>query len=170
RVKNAFDPDHDGTLITKDYIGPESRTELVTGTDRVSMVEIHDAGMVGEVGSDLQIMQIFAQHGVSYITKASNANTIGMTVWTKDLTAAMVAQLQGAFDLVTVAEVAVVCAIGSNIARPGMLAHAAQALADAGVNIIAVSQTARQTNMQFVVEATAFTTAVRALHRALCEH
>jgi len=41
-------------------------------------------------------------------------------------------------------------------------------LASKGINILAVSQTTRQTNMQFVVERKEFADAQRALHAALC--
>jgi aspartate kinase len=169
RVKNAFDPGHPGTLITKDYIRPESRTEMIAGTEKVTYLEIHDTRMVGEVGFDLQIMQVLASHEVSYIAKATNANTIGMAVSDKDCTPALLKDLEKRFELVSSKEVALVCAIGSNIAKPGVLAQAASALAKAGINILAVSQTARQTNMQFVVVRDQFRSAQRALHGALCE-
>jgi aspartate kinase len=72
------------------------------------------------------------------------------------------------FESVTTAPVAIVCAIGSNIAQPGIMARAAQSLAMAGINIMAVAQTTRQTNMQFIVEREHFADAQRALHGALC--
>ena len=43
------------------------------------------------------------------------------------------------------------------------------ALAKSNINILAVTQTSRQTNMQFVVERDSFTDAQVALHRSLCE-
>ncbi len=169
RVKNAFDPDHAGTLITKDYICPESRTEIVAGSDKVSYVEVHDTHMVGEVGSDLKIMKVLANQGVSYISKATNANTIGMIIAERDCQPELIKELQDGFEKVSTQQVAIVCAIGSNIAKPGVLAQAAGALAKAGVNILAVSQTGRQTNMQFIVSRDNFKDAQVALHRALCE-
>ena len=169
RVKNSFDPEHEGTLITLDYIRPDSRTEVVTGSDKVTCVEIHDTRMVGEVGFDLRIMKILAQFDVSYISKATNANTIGIVMNDSDCIPELCNTLKERFELVTQEEVAIVCAIGSNIARPGVLAEAAKALADANINILAVSQTTRQTNMQFIVRREHFFDAQRALHAALCE-
>jgi aspartate kinase len=169
RVKNAFDPDHPGTLITKDYIDPNSKTEIVTGSDKVTSVEIHDTRMVGEVGFDKRIMMVMEDHDVSYICKATNANTIGMIIYEADCTDALLADFKKQFEEITVIDVAIVSAIGSNIAKPGVLAEAASALADADINILAVSQTSRQTNMQFIVSREHFKDAQRALHRALCE-
>ncbi|KAB2888116.1 MAG: aspartate kinase [Desulfobulbaceae bacterium] len=168
RVKNAFDPDHSGTLITKDFIAPRSKVEIVTGSNKVMIVEIHDTRMVGEVGFDLRIMQILAKHQISYISKATNANTIGMIINERDCKAELLADLKEKFELVTCNPVAIVCAIGSNIAQPGILARAAQSLATDNINILAVSQTSRQTNMQFIVEREQFNQAQRALHGALC--
>ena len=169
RVKNAFDPDHDGTLITKHYTCPESKIEVVTGTDKVSILELYDTRMVAEVGSDYRIMQVIVDHQISYISKATNANTIDLVLWDRDLHESMIAKLRGMFDVVTVIPVAIVCAIGSNIAKPGILARATGAMASAGINIIGVSQTARQTNMQFTVGRNDFVKAQRALHAELCE-
>lgn len=169
RVKNAFDPDHDGTLITKDYTCTESKIEVVTGTDKVSILELFDTRMVAEVGSDYRIMQVLVEHDTSYISKATNANTIDLVLWDRDLRPEMVATLESMFDVVKVIPVAIVCAIGSNIAKPGILAQATGAMAQAGINIIGVSQTARQTNMQFTVRREDFVKAQRALHAELCE-
>ncbi len=168
RVKNAFDPDHPGTLITKDFIAPESKVEIVTGSKEVTCIEIHDTRMVGEVGFDLRIMQIFDKYDVSYISKMTNANTIDLIIVEKDCTPHFLAELNEAMEKVSTRSVAIVCAIGSNIAQPGIMAKAAQALADKSINIIAVSQTNRQTNMQFVVERDQFAEAQIALHGALC--
>jgi aspartate kinase len=168
RIKNAFDPDHSGTLITKDFIAPESMVEIVAGSDKVVCLEIHDTRMVGEVGFDLRILQVLAKHQVSYISKATNANTIGMVINERDATAELIADLKERFEQITTLPVAIVCAIGSNIGQPGILAKAAGALAAQNINILAVSQTARQTNMQFVVERENFAQAQITLHAGLC--
>lgn len=168
RVKNAFDPDHPGTLITKEFTAPTSKVEIVTGSNSVACLEIHDTRMVGEVGFDLRIMDIFSRHKVSYISKVTNANTIDLIVGEKDCTPRLVAELSDTFELVSTSLVAIVCAIGSNIAQPGILAKAAGALAADKINILAVSQTSRQTNMQFIVQRDQFANAQRALHKALC--
>lgn len=168
RVKNAFDPNHPGTLITKDFIAPKSKVEIVTGSNSVACLEVHDTRMVGEVGFDMRIMEIFCHHGISYISKVTNANTIDLIIAERDCKPRLIAELSDTFELISTRLVAIVCAIGSNIGQPGIMATAAQALARDGINILAVSQTSRQTNMQFIVERDQFAQAQRALHSALC--
>lgn len=168
RLKNTFEPDHPGTLITKDFVGERARVEIVTGSDKVTLVEIHDPSMVGTVGFDLGLMEIISRHGISYILKATNANSIAHLIWEHQCTPELVAELQARYQVVTVKPSAIVCAIGSNIAIPGVLAKAANALAQAGVNVNCVSQTLRQVNMQFVIERADYATAIKALNLALC--
>jgi aspartate kinase len=62
----------------------------------------------------------------------------------------------------------VVCVIGSNIAIPGVLARAAQVLADGKINVNCVSQSLRQINMQFVIDRADYKKAIAALNKALC--
>lgn len=169
RIKNAFEPEHDGTLITNDYIGIESKIEIVAGSDSVSCLEVHETQMVGEVGFDLKIMQVLKDHNVSYISKMTNANTIDMIINESDCTDDLVKDFAGKFQKVTFFQAAIVCAIGSNIAKPGIIAAATKALADEKINVLAISQTCRQTNMQFILERADFKRAQQALHRALCE-
>jgi len=57
RIKNTFEPDHPGTLICRDYMGQESKVEIISGTDGVTDIEVHDPFMVGQVGFDLQLMR-----------------------------------------------------------------------------------------------------------------
>jgi aspartate kinase len=168
RLKNTFEPDHPGTLITKSYVGSQARIEIIAGSPKVTAVEIHDPSMVGTVGFDLGIMELFKRHGISYILKATNANSITHVVWEKSLGPAFMEELENTYEVVTAVPSAIVCVIGTNIAFPGVLARAAQALASNKINVNAVSQSLRQTSMQFVIARADYKKAVQALNEALC--
>ncbi len=168
RLKNTFEPDHPGTLITKEFVGEKARIEVIAGSDKVTLVEIHDPSMVGTVGFDLELLEIFRRFGISYITKATNANSIAHVVWDRVVTSAFVEELENRYEVVTAKPSAIVCVIGSNIAIPGVLARAAQVLADNQVNVNCVSQSYRQVNMQFVIERADYGKAIVALNQALC--
>jgi aspartate kinase len=168
RVRNAFDPGHPGTLITKTYAGEKARVEMVTGSEKVTLVDIHDPSMVGAVGFDLDVMRLFSEFGVSYIMKATNANSISMVIWERDATEELLARLRAGYESVTAMPVAIVCVMGSNIAIPGVLAKAAAALAESGTNVICISQAMRQVSMQFVIGRADYKKAVKALNDRLC--
>jgi len=168
RIKNTFEPDHPGTLISRDYVGEASRVEIISGTDRVTAIEIHDPFMVGQVGYDLNLMKVIQRHGLSYILKATNANCITMVFWDRDVTGLLITELKGLYHEVSVNQVALVCALGTNIAKPGSLASATGALWRNSVNVEAVSQSMRQVNMQFVIRREDYHKAIRVLNSALC--
>lgn len=168
RIKNTFEPEHPGTLISKEYISQTPKIEIVSGTNKVLAVEIHDPMMVGEVGFDLRIMQIFAKHCVSYILKSTNANSITMVVWDNYKSRELITELEKHFYQVIAERVAIVCVMGTNIALPGFLYKAAKALFDKGINVESFGQSLRQVNMQFVIRRENYNDAVIALNDALC--
>ena len=168
RIKNTFEPEHPGTLISNDYIGEVSRVEIISGTDRVIALEVHDPFMVGQVGYDMNLMKVIQRYNLSYILKATNANSITMVFWEKDISEHMLTELNGLYHKVTSKEAALVCAMGTNITYPGSLAKAATALFEGGVNVEAVSQSLMQVNMQFVISREDYPDAIRVLNQALC--
>jgi aspartate kinase len=167
RIKNTFDPEHPGTLITRDYVCPHKRVEVITGTDKVVIVDIYDPLMVGEVGSDLHIMQVFQKYGISYIFKATSANSISIVTWEKQFKEKLIEELEAAFQKVTVEKVAIVCMIGSNIDQPGVLAKAAGALAQSNINIKSAGFSLKKINIQFIVAREDFKEAIIALNRTM---
>ncbi|MDR0686847.1 MAG: aspartate kinase [Dysgonamonadaceae bacterium] len=168
RIKNTFEPEHPGTLISGEYISPEPKVEIVSGTDKVIAFEIHDPLMVGEVGYDLRVMEHMKHHNVSYILKSTNANSITMVVWDKPYVHRMLEELDRKVYRLTIRSAAIVCAMGSNIALPGFLARASGALAARGINIECFGQSLKQVNMQFVIERERYADAVIALNDELC--
>jgi aspartate kinase len=168
RLKNTFEPDHPGTLITKTYVGKQARVEMIAGTQKVTIVDIHDPRMVGAIGFDLGILEVFRKHGVSYILKSTNANSITHVIPDKAAKAPFIDELKARYEQVTTMPAAVVGVIGTNIAIPGVLARAANVLAENKINVICVSQAYRQINMQFVIDRADYRKAVSTLNQALC--
>ena len=164
RIKNTFQPEHPGTLITRDYISPNPRVEIVSGTRKVIALEIHDPMMVGEVGFDLGIMQHFYRHKVSYILKSTNANSITMVVWENEESEKLIQELTSIYYHVTTLPAALVSVLGTNIAFPGFLYKASKALYEKGINIESFGQSLSQVNMQFVVKREHYEDAVVALN------
>jgi Aspartokinases len=168
RIKNTFEPGHPGTLISNDYVSPEPKIEIVSGTDKVLAFEVHDPLMVGEVGYDLKVMQIMQKYGISYILKSTNANSITMVVWDNSAAKKMLAEMKEKVYQLTVKPVAIVCAMGTNIAHPGFLFKGAKALSENHINIECFGQSLKQVNMQFVIGREQYSSAVIALNDALC--
>ena len=168
RIKSTFEPDHPGTVISADYISPEPRVEIVSGSRKVIAIEVHDPMMVGEVGFDGRIMSFFVNYGVSYILKSTNANSITMVVWDNDKSKELINVISDIFYQVSAKPMAIVCVMGTNIALPGFLYKASKALYDRNINIESFAQSLMQVNMQFVIKREYYEEAVIALNDALC--
>lgn len=167
RIKNTFEPAHPGTLITKDYVSESKRVEVITGYDKMLIIDVYDPLMVGNVGSDLQIMQIFFQHSVSYTFKATSANSISIVIWENDFSQDLIDDLGKKFEKITVEKVAMVCLLGSNMDQPGLLAKSTEALARENINIVSAGMALRKVNIQFLIAQEHFKTAVIALNKAV---
>jgi len=173
RVDNAFDPGHPGTLIDSDYVSDTPRVDMICGRRDILAVEIFDPDMVGACGYDYRVLESFVKHGISYIAKNTNANTI--THYVSERAAGVqkcIEELEQKFPHARVrqARVAIIAVIGSNMKLPGFLSRAAKALAGAGINILALDQCMRQVNMQFIISRENFEKAQIALHRELVEN
>jgi aspartate kinase len=152
RIKNTFEPVHPGTLITKEFISPYKKVEVITGTDKVIIIDIYDSLMVGTVGADLKIMEQFSAYKISYLFKFTSANSISIVVWEKDYNQKLINDLETEFQKITIEKVAMVCIIGSNIDQPGVLAKAAEALSKNQINILCAGFSLRKVNLQFIVK------------------
>ena len=172
RVANTFQPDHPGTLISNDYVSPTPRVEMICGRNDIIAVEVHDPNMVGESGYDYRIMENFYRNHISYIAKNTNANTITHYVSSRNRNLGRcLEEIKACFPeaTITTKEVAIIAVIGSNMKLPGFLSRAANALAEAKINVLALDQCIRQVNMQFVVAREDYKAAQIALHRELVE-
>lgn len=173
RVKNAFEPDHPGTVIRSDLTATAPQVEIVTGLKSVFAFEFHDQDMVGVKGYDTEILEALKRHKVWIISKTSNANTI-----THFLKGSMKAIKRVETDLttafpsaeVTLRKVSLVSAIGRDIGHANILMQAMRVLSDAGIAPLGVHDLMRKVDLQVVVEPDDFDTTIKALHLGLIEN
>ncbi|MCH8497814.1 MAG: aspartate kinase [Marinobacter sp.] len=172
RVKNTFEPEHTGTLITRGYVSETPQVEIIAGRKGVFAIEVFDQDMQGEPGSDRKILDVLSRFKTRFITKDANANTITHYVDSNlKQVKRVVKALEEAFPNgeINTRKVALVSAIGSDMQVPGMLAKTVQALATEGISILALHQCMRQVDMQFVIEEDHYEQAIAKLHATLIE-
>ncbi len=172
RIKNAFEPEHAGTLICQDYASVTPRVEIIAGRKDMFGIEVFDQEMLGDMSYDTEITNIIKQLKLYVVNKSRDANSITYYCAGSrkiiNRAARMIEEYYSSAE-VTVHNVAIVSAIGSNMKVKGILAKTATALADAGISIPALQQTIRQVEMQIVVQESDYDAAIIALHRALIE-
>lgn len=172
RIKNAFEPEHTGTLISQSYRSERPCVEIIAGRKDVFGLEVFDQDMLGDVGYDMEISKLLKQLKLYVVNKDSDANSI--TYYASgsrkliNRAARLIEERYPAAE-VTVHNVAIVSAIGSDLKVKGILARTVAALAEAGISIQAVHQSIRQVGMQCVVNEDDYAAAVATLHQALIE-
>ena len=173
RIMNTFEPEHSGTLVTGDYFSETPCVEIIAGRKNIYAVECFDQDMMGAMTSyDRTINEIIARFKGSVVTKDTNANTIthflANNLKTVKRIRSTISEQYPDCDI-QVRKVAVVSAIGSDMKVPGMLSRAVAALARSSISVLAVHQSMRQVDMQFVVNENDYESAVKSLHHALVE-
>ena len=172
RVRNSFDREDEGTLVTGDYVSDVPRVEIVTGIRQMQALTFFEQDMVGVKGYDAAILDALTRHRLWIVSKSSNANTITHYLSASaDAVKGVIADLQKHYPeaAISAQPVAMVAAIGSDISRPGLVPDALRALDAAGIGMIAMQHQIRNVDVQFIVESRDFDAAVRALHKALVE-
>ncbi|TVS15665.1 MAG: aspartate kinase [Gammaproteobacteria bacterium] len=173
RVKNTFEPDHEGTLIDSVYRSERPCVEIVAGMRSLIAVEVFDQDMVGVgTGYDGEILSLIDRFKIPVVTKDVNANSITHYVAAslkkvKRLTRFIEERYPSA--MITVKKLSMVCAIGSDLDVPGLLAHCAQELARADVNILSIHQNMRAVDIQFLIDEDDYERAIQALHHCVIE-
>ncbi|MEQ9562407.1 MAG: aspartate kinase [Woeseiaceae bacterium] len=172
RIRNTFQPDDEGTVVSGDYVSKTPTVEIISGTRNVYALEFLEQDMVGVKGYDARILEALTRHGVPVITKTSNANTIVHYLkGTPTSIKRVINDLQARFSSATIStrKVAIVSAIGSDLKVQGLTARAVSALAGADVEILGVHQLLRNVDIIFIVSDQDYEAAVRALHESLVE-
>lgn len=173
RVKNTFEPEHTGTLITGDYISDSPCVEIIAGCKGVFALQVFDQDMSGNLhGYDTELLSIIKRFKAHIVSKDINANTI-----THYLSASLktIRRIRAAIEEkyptaeVDQQKVAIVSAIGSDMKIPGILAKAVKAVAAKAVSVLAFHQTMRQVDMQFIVNESDYEETVKSLHASLVE-
>jgi aspartate kinase len=172
RVKNTFEPDHDGTLITNDYRSKTPRVEIIAGIRHVYALNVFDQDMVGEPHQFVEIQQLVQEFNVPLLAKEHNANTVTLYL---DIGLKVVERIQTRLERhfpnaeMSSRKVAMVSVIGSDMNVPGILASLSGALAEENINIMAIYQSIRQVDVRIVIEEDHYDRTIAALHKSLIE-
>lgn len=174
RVKNAFDPTHEGTRILADSgtALPRAGTQMVTGLRDVFAFEFHDQDMVGVKGYDARVLETLARHNVWIVSKISNANTI--THFVKgSLKKIRQAEADLSVDypnaVVSLRKVALISAIGRNLRDPSLLPRIVRVLDAEGIVPLGIHDPMRKVDIQVVVKDADHDRAIIAMHHGLVE-
>lgn len=178
RIKNTFNPTHEGTLISAKPTSVARAARTVTSIDNLAIISIEGNGMIGVPGVSARIFSALAraQVNVMMISQASSEHNVCFIVPQKDSqTGAKTLREEFSVDIakkiiddVLVKEpVSIVAVVGEGmIGSKGIAGKTFDAVAKADVNVIAIAQGSSELNISFVVEQQDARQTVQAVHDA----
>jgi aspartate kinase len=172
-VKNTFEPQHPGTLITTGFTRETPQVEIITGCIDLYAITLFDQDLAGNFHEyDQDIVETIQQCKAHIVSKGVNANTITHYISANLQTIKRIrAILEKRYPEAEIDQqrVAFVSAIGSNMTIPGIMARATGALSARSINILASGQSMRQVDMNFIVSEDDYEAAIQSLHEVLIE-
>jgi bifunctional aspartokinase / homoserine dehydrogenase 1 len=178
RVRSFLDTHAPGTEVSARRATERYPVKALATVRDQAVVTVAGKGMVGVHGIAARTFAaVDAERlSVSTIFQASSESSIGFTIPQSEAARA-VAALRHAFreelrsglvdDVTAVAGVAVVAVVGDGmVGSPGVAARVFSALADGGLNVIAIAQGSSERNISFVVSAKDAPEAARRVHAA----
>jgi aspartate kinase len=173
RVKNTFEPEYPGTLVVKEQKTVQNVVKAVTVVDKVALVNISGAGMVGTIGVAARAFTALADAGVNIIMISQGSSEANLSVVVDDAHLKQaVKALEKEFKNGVVGEIdhdvhiSVVAIVGVGMAgTPGVAGKVFDALGKNDVNVIMISQGSSQHNISFVVKEGDAAKAVQVLHK-----
>jgi aspartate kinase len=178
RILNTFAPADAGTTITADPVFDGSVVKATTSLGGLGLITVQGAGMSGVPGFAARVFDTTAAEKVSVlmISQSSSENSICLVV-----PADSAERLRPALERMFSAElrrhdvervdvdapVAIVAAVGEGMrGTPGVAARVFGALAEAGINVVAIAQGSSELNISIIIDGSRAADAQRAIHAA----
>jgi aspartate kinase len=173
RMKNTFNPDGSGTLIAEEADASAGVARAVLIVRDAALITIYGAAMIGRPGMAGRIFQVVGDQGINIRMIILSVSEAGICLAVSGPQAARArAALEAALlrtgearEVQVEEDVAIVAVIGANMkGHPGVATRVFGAVANRGINVIAIAQGSSELSISFIVKGDAGPEAVRALH------
>ncbi|MDE7346762.1 MAG: bifunctional aspartate kinase/homoserine dehydrogenase I [Muribaculaceae bacterium] len=176
RVKNTFNPDAPGTLISNQAAPSEKVIKGISSINDTALVTISSLCMVGVIGVNSRIFNALTDRGVSVflVSQAASENNTTIAVRNADVDLAVetlknefaVELADGMFnDVKAERNMATVAVVGENMKHcTGIAGKLFNTVGRNGIDVIACAQGAAQTNISFVIDRNSLTKALNVIH------
>ena len=177
KVKNTFNPDLAGTLITAgSFCNQNELIKGISSINYVSLVTVKGTGMVGKTGTSARVFSSLArsQVNVILITQASSEMTISFAVSPADESKAVAAlqeefeieiHLRKEMEIEVITKLSIIAIVGEGMRHtPGISAILFRSLGRNGISVIATAQGSSELNISVVIEVNSLKKAMNVIH------
>lgn len=178
KIKNTFNPEAAGTLITEKSGNNQLAIKGISSIDAVALVTLNGSGMVGVSGFAMRLFNALAKRRINVIliTQASSEHSITVAITPQDAVYAKISieeefnrELQnGQLEPVEVEEShSILAIVGENMrSTPNISGTLFSALGKNGINVRAIAQGSSENNISFVISQTDTRKALNVIHEA----
>jgi aspartate kinase len=176
RIRNSFQPEKQGTLITKEPIADiKKAVKAVAMIKDVALINVYGAAMVGAPGSYAKVFDVLGKNNINVMmisTAASEAN-ISMIIKRNMLSRAIsnieiaLVEKGGLLNEIAIEDdVAVIAVMGAHMKGTlGLASKIFDIAAKKGINIRMIAQGSSELNISFVVKEKDGIEVVKAIHK-----
>lgn len=183
-IKNTFDPDAQGTLISHQLKSSENGRQVAVGIsnmNHIALLTLEGSGMVGIPGISAKLFQCLSQEKINIIliTQGSSEHSITVAIEEKDALRAEYSinssfaddiNLKRVFPVKIETGLSIVALVGENMkSRSGVSAKMFGCLGNNGINIRAIAQGSSERNISIVISEKDSKKAVNVLHEEFFE-
>lgn len=176
RVKNTFNPDFEGTVISRAEDKEGAVVKGFSSVDHISLITVSGSGMVGVPGIAMRVFKAMSERNINVllITQSSSEHTISLAVVDGDREMA-VQQLDAEFEVeigngkmrqtVSEDDLSIVAIVGDKMRESaGVSGKALRLLGLNGINIRAIAQGGTERNISVVIKEKQTRKALNVLH------
>jgi len=173
RVRNAFKPGHEGTLIVRKPKRTEKIVKAITASKHISLITVGGAGMIGTPGVAATVFDILGQADIKVlmISQSSSQANISFAVDRKQLDAALralraeFAKRQIDWSITYDQNASIIATVGAGMkGKLGVAARVFNTMGRNQVNILMIAQGSSELNISFAINERDAAKAVHALH------
>ncbi len=181
RIKNTFEPQAEGTLITANMNGTGKTVRGISNIPNIALISLEGPGMIGIPGISKRFFEVISNAGISVvlITQASSEHSICVGITSEDADKA-VKRINSAFEfeissgkikpVTAERNLAIIALVGDNMkSHQGLSGKMFSALGKNNVNIRAIAQGASERNISAVIDENDVKKALNTLHEAFFE-
>jgi len=176
-VKNTFNPEAKGTLISNDTNGyMQSPIKGISSIDHIDLITVQGTAMVGVSGTSMRLFRALAeaQANVILITQASSEYSISFAVMPSDSKRAEKAirhefeheiEWHKELNVIVENDLSVIAIVGEKMKNtPGISATLFRSLGRNGINVVATAQGSSELNISVVIKNSSLKKALNVIH------
>jgi aspartokinase/homoserine dehydrogenase 1 len=177
KIKNTFNPEAKGTLISKDP-GNNLRSPIkgTSSIDQIDLITLQGSGLPGTTGISMRLFTALASKNINIvlITQASSEFSISFAIKPEDSKLAIEAlnnefqieiEYKKIIELNIERDLSVVAIVGEKMKNtPGISAKLFRSLARNGISVIATAQGSSELNISVVIRNSQLKKALNAIH------